>query len=120
MSLPEVLLWTQLKELPGEYKFRKQHPFGRYVADFYCDAAKLIIEVDGESHNRGDQPAFEVSRDKWFADQGVQNLRIAAGDVLSNMDGVIRHVISAADAAGPPPPLTRSPTAGGGGFTLEH
>jgi very-short-patch-repair endonuclease len=121
MSLPEVLLWMQLKERPGGLKFRKQHPFGHYVADFYCDAVKLVIEVDGVSHDMGDQPQFDERRDAYFLSHGIRTLRIAAVDVLKNMDGVVQYILVAADAAGPPSPsFGRSPSPEGGGFTLEH
>jgi very-short-patch-repair endonuclease len=121
MSLPEVLLWMQLKQRPGGWKFRHLHPFGDLVADFYCDKAKLVIEVDGESHNRGDQPEFDEKRDAYFLSHGIRTLRIAAIDVLKNIDGVIQYILVAADAAGPPSPsFGRSPSPEGGEFTLEH
>ena len=50
MSPPEVLLWTRLRVLRGDGPtFRRRHPIGPYIADFYCAAAKLVIEVDGPS-----------------------------------------------------------------------
>lgn len=121
MSLPEVLLWMQLKERPSGFKFRKQHPFGVYVADFYCHEARLIIEVDGEAHNRGDQPEFDSKRDTWFRSQGIDTMRISARDVLSNMEGVILHILSAINTAKPPPSAMRAATSpDGGGFVLEQ
>jgi very-short-patch-repair endonuclease len=120
MSLPEVLLWIQLKARPSGLKFRKQHPFGRFVADFYCDAAKLIVEVDGIAHDMGDQPAFDAQRDAWFRSEGLVVLRIPAREILSDMDAVISVILVAADAAGPPPSVLRTATSpGGGGFALE-
>ena len=47
MSLPEVKLWALLRRSPGGVGFRRQHPVGPYVADCYCHAAKLVIEIDG-------------------------------------------------------------------------
>jgi very-short-patch-repair endonuclease len=121
MSLPEVLLWMQLKQRPGGLKFRKQHPFGHYVADFYCDAVKLVIEVDGVSHDMGDQPQFDERRDASFLNQGLRTLRIAAVDVLKNMDGVIQYILVVADAAGNPPSTFQPvPSPVGGGFALEQ
>jgi very-short-patch-repair endonuclease len=121
MSLPEVLLWMQLKQRPGGWKFRHLHPFGNLVADFYCDKAKLVVEVDGESHNRGDQPAFDEKRDAYFLSHGIRTLRIPARDILSNMDGVIQYILVAADAAGPPPSAFQAATSpDGGGFALEQ
>ena len=111
MSLPEVLLWKALKERPGDLKFRKQHPFGRFVADFYCDLAKLVVEVDGIAHDMGAQPAFDAERDAWFQSQGLTVFRIPAREVLSDINAPIAAILAAADAA-VPPPATR--------FTLER
>lgn len=120
MSLPEVLLWKALKQRPAGLKFRKQHPIGRFVADFYCDAAKLVVEVDGISHDMGDQPAFDIKRDSWLRDQGVTILRISAREVLSDIDAALAAILAAAGAAGPPPSVLRTATSpGGGGFALE-
>ena len=56
MSLPELLLWQALRRHGAGFKWRKQHPAGPYIVDFYCDALKLCIEVDGEAHDRGERP----------------------------------------------------------------
>jgi very-short-patch-repair endonuclease len=53
MSLPEVLLWQHLRKQQTGFHWRKQHPAGPYDLDFYCDSAKLCVEVDGEAHDRG-------------------------------------------------------------------
>lgn len=63
MTAPEVRLWQWLRGKPSGFKFRRQHPVGRFVLDFYCPAAQLVIEVDGEAHSRGDQPARDEARD---------------------------------------------------------
>jgi very-short-patch-repair endonuclease len=57
LSLPEVILWNPIKarKLDGLH-FRKQHPVGPYVLDFYCHDLKLAVEVDGEGHSMGDAP----------------------------------------------------------------
>ncbi|QDZ08424.1 DUF559 domain-containing protein [Sphingomonas panacisoli] len=112
MSLPEVLLWRELRKRPAGLKFRRQHPAGPFVLDFFCAAKKLAIEVDGEAHGRGDRPQRDVARDAWVLASGVRTCRIPARDVLTNLDGVIRHIVAVAcgelplhqPAAGPPPP----------------
>jgi len=93
MSLPEVLLWRALKgrKLSGLH-FRKQHPLGPYVLDFYCDAAKLAIEVDGGSHGFGDRPGRDERRDAWVAQQGVRTLRLSAELVLREIDDAVRTI----------------------------
>ena len=51
MSLPEVLLWSELRKRPGGFKIRRQHSAAEYVLDFYCAKMKLAIEVDGRAHD---------------------------------------------------------------------
>jgi very-short-patch-repair endonuclease len=112
MSLPEVVLWRVLRTRPAGLKFRRQHPAGPYVADFYCHEARLIVEIDGKAHNRGDRPMRDVARDMWFSERGLCVLRFAATDVLADLDSVVRGVVAKAEsliplhqpAAGPPPP----------------
>ena len=93
MSLPEVLLWQQLRARPGGFKFRHQHPLGPYTLDFYCHQAALAVEVDGVSHEMGDNPARDEQRDRWVAAQGVMTLRVTAADVLGEMEAVVRLVM---------------------------
>jgi very-short-patch-repair endonuclease len=111
MSLPEVLLWQQLRKRPGALKFRKQFPIGEMTVDFACLEQRLIIEVDGESHSFGDQPRRDAARDAALRRDGFRVIRIAARDVLKNMDAVLRHIVASCmdvgplhqPAAGPPP-----------------
>ncbi len=71
MSLPEVLLWQVLRSRKFEgIRFRRQQPIGPYVADFYCGACRLVIEVDGQSHYVGDRPDRDEVLDRWITDQG--------------------------------------------------
>jgi very-short-patch-repair endonuclease len=98
MSLPEVLLWQQLRKKPDGVQFRRQHPAGPYVLDFFCATANLAVEVDGESHNYGDRPARDLARDQWLSDQGVRTLRVPATEVLKNLDGVLQAISAALDA----------------------
>ncbi len=93
LTLPEIILWGQLrKKRQDKAKFRRQHPFGPYVLDFYCDQARLAVEVDGWVHDMGDNPARDARRDAWLAVQGIATLRILATDVLNNLDGVLHDI----------------------------
>ncbi|MGC6328546.1 endonuclease domain-containing protein [Rhizorhabdus sp. FW153] len=111
LSLPEVLLWKALRQRPRGWKFRRQHPAGPYVLDFYCAEARLAIEVDGIAHDMGDRPERDAVRDAWLAGQGVAVLRIPAGEVLRNADDAVRQIVSVCEARrplhrpadGPPP-----------------
>jgi very-short-patch-repair endonuclease len=112
MSLPERLLWAQLRRGQVGFHWRKQHPAGVYDLDFYCDRAKLCIEVDGEAHDRGEQPGKDARRDAWLAEKGVLTLRVPASEILNNLDGVLALIGSVAReraplhhaSRGPPPP----------------
>jgi len=67
MTLPEVILWTALRGGgPNHPAFRRQHPIGPYVLDFYCAKARLCVEVDGGSHSMGDQPRRDARRDAFL------------------------------------------------------
>ena len=93
MSLPEVLLWRALKGRKMEgLHFRKQHPVGPYVLDFYCDARKLAVEVDGGSHGFGDRPDRDDRRDAWLAERGIRTLRLPASLVLRSVDDAARTI----------------------------
>jgi len=70
MSLPEVLLWQELRRNPQGVKFRRPHPVGPYVIDFYCARAKTGIEIDGLAHDAGDRPEQDELRTEWLGGAG--------------------------------------------------
>jgi very-short-patch-repair endonuclease len=94
-TLPEALLWQMLRQRPDGFKFRKQHPFDWYVVDFYCPAARLVVEVDGESHSMGDRPERDACRDAWLRGQDLRVLRFAAADVMNDLQSVVTAIILA-------------------------
>jgi very-short-patch-repair endonuclease len=101
MSLPEVLLWQQLRRRPGGFKFRKQCPQHPYVIDFACLESRLAIEIDGEAHDRGDRPRRDVARDAHLKAMGFTTMRIPAREVLGNMEGVLAGILARCQALGP-------------------
>jgi very-short-patch-repair endonuclease len=101
MSLPEVLLWRELRQRPGGFKFRRQHPAGPFILDFACLEARLALEIDGEAHGLGTALNHDDARDEWVASQGFRTLRIAARDVLNNLDGVVAFVTDRCAVAQP-------------------
>jgi very-short-patch-repair endonuclease len=101
MSLPEVLLWQVLRKRPGGHKFRRQFPIGQITADFACLEWRLVIEVDGESHNLGDRPARDLARDAILSREGFRVVRIAALDVLKDLDAVHRYIVANCSGVGP-------------------
>jgi very-short-patch-repair endonuclease len=84
MSLPEVLLWRELRKRPGGFKFRRQHGAGIYVLDFYCAAAKLAIEVDGWAHDNLRTAKADEARSHFLRSQGVATTRVPAKAVLDD------------------------------------
>ena len=80
MSLPEVLLWRELKQ--ADLKFRRQHPVGPFVIDFYCPKAKLGIEIDGATHDTEERIRRDAVRDAAIESKGVTVIRIPAAEVL--------------------------------------
>ena len=111
MSLPEVLLWQRLRGAPEGVRFRKQHPIDPFVADFYCSASKLVVEVEGIAHDLGDRPQRDEARAAFLQERGFRVLRIAAEEVLKDADGVAASIVSytmsplhhSPAASGPPP-----------------
>jgi very-short-patch-repair endonuclease len=111
MTLPEGLLWRALRPKPGGFKFRRQHPAGRYILDFFCAETRIAVEVDGTSHDMGDRPAHDAMRDDWLNRQGLQVIRVPAALVLEDIAAVVQHIVSVCESRlplhrpsdGPPP-----------------
>ena len=95
-SLPEGLLWQQLRERPHGLKFRRQHPFGPFIVDFYCPAVKLVVEVDGNSHDMGTRPAQDAARDRWLAERGLRLLRFNAADAMKDVGSAVTAILAVA------------------------
>jgi very-short-patch-repair endonuclease len=91
-TLPEGLLWRELRKRPGGFKFRRQHPLGWYVVDFYCPAAGLVIEVDGQSHSMGNRAQEDAVRDRWIRQQGLRVIRFPAADVMNDVQSVVTAI----------------------------
>lgn len=100
----ERILWRALRERLTSWKFRRQHPIGRRVADFACPACKLVIELDGGQH--GEQAKADEERSSELAVHGYRVIRFWNNDVLANLEGVLETIGRAIEAA---PPLPTSP-----------
>ena len=115
MSPPELALWLVLKTRPDDIKFRRQHPLGDDLSlDFYCNDARLCIEVDGAAHGMGNRPVRDERRDAFLAAHGIETLRVPAVEVMRNLEGVVLHILTTVRtrlplhhrpkrAGGPPP-----------------
>ncbi|MDB5429284.1 MAG: hypothetical protein JWP35_400 [Caulobacter sp.] len=93
MNLPEVKLWLCLKgrQLDG-FQFRKQHPIGPYILDFYCSRARLAVEVDGASHENDGRIVHDERRDRWLAAQGIHTHRVSARAVMDGPEYVVEAI----------------------------
>jgi very-short-patch-repair endonuclease len=93
-TVPERLLWGQLRAgRLRDLKFRRQQPIGPFVVDFYCEQTKLVVEVDGRSHEgRAD---YDHAREQYLRGQGLRILRVDNDDVIHDMDTVLLGILKA-------------------------
>ena len=113
MSEAEVMLWSRLRGRgPERPTFRRQHPFGSVILDFYCPSARLAVEVDGATHWGDDARDRDEARDRWLAGQGVVVVRVPASDIYRDLGGVADGILRKALSLRPAPSTPRS-SAGG-------
>jgi very-short-patch-repair endonuclease len=93
MTDAERLLWSKIrkKQIKG-FLFTSQKTLGRYIVDFYCYKANLVIEVDGSQHYSTDGIGYDKVRDECLRNQDLKVLRFTNIDVLENIDGVIEVI----------------------------
>ncbi len=92
MTKSEVVLWKRLKESQLGYKFRRQHGIGKYIVDFYCPAVKLVIEIDGITHDDASVGIRDMDREVYLKSLGLHVVRFSSGDVLWKMDDVVEAI----------------------------
>jgi very-short-patch-repair endonuclease len=111
----ETLLWRQLKaHRLTRLGFRRQSPMGSYIADFVAHSCRLVVELDGESHDFEERIRHDETRGRWFASRGYRVLRFTNDDVNRNLEGVVFTILQAAEQA-TPPSLTLPRKGGGNG-----
>ena len=87
----EAFLWYNfLSKCP--VRFHRQYVIGNYIADFYCHRAKLVIELDGSQHFEEENKAADSQRDIYFAQRGIEVLRIPNNAVKENFTGVCEEI----------------------------
>jgi very-short-patch-repair endonuclease len=93
MNATELLVWSRIRgrQLDG-WKFRRQHPIGPYVVDFYCPAARLIVEIDGPAHGFGEQWEYDVRRQAWLESERYQVLRVTVEDIGRSLDDALATI----------------------------
>ena len=116
MTRAETLLWRYLKANHVEgLSFRRQTPMGPYIVDFVCHAARVVVELDGDTHDFEAQQRGDGVRDAWLASRGYVVQRFTNDDVLSNLEGVLVSIREVASARLPGiPPSLSLPRKGGG------
>ena len=99
---PELRLWRNLSNNQlGGCKFRRQQVIGRAIVDFLCPSAKLVVEVDGETHADTER---ELRRDASLRKLGFKVLHVRNQDVMRNMDGVLTAILRAVESSDSPHP----------------
>ena len=103
MTPAEKRLWQEIRgKKIGGMKFRRQHPIYFYIADFYCHAIKLVVEIDGPIHNSDKQREYDANRTATMKNFDITTLRFTNDEVLNNISAVVKRI---EDAAHPPAPL---------------
>lgn len=94
----EKILWAKLRnnQLKG-YKFRRQHPIGLYIVDFYCYQLNLVIEIDGDYHNIQEQIEKDKERTQNLENDGLQLIRFTNKDVMENLEKIISEIMIKTD-----------------------
>ena len=111
---PEQCLWSILcRRQLGGLKFRRQHPIEPYIVDYYCASAKLIVELDGESHEG--RQSYDSVRETHLRNLGLKIVRVTNDDVINNLDGVAELIFREATTGNPEP--SPSPSLGGRGIS---
>ena len=93
MTRAETKLWWEVRDHKLGFSFRRQMPFGpSYTADFACPAAKLIVEVDGRTHDDEETAGRDAARQKWVEREGWKVLRFSDAEVIGGLDLVIAEI----------------------------
>jgi very-short-patch-repair endonuclease len=90
----EAKIWARVRNRGLGFKIRRQHPIWRFIADFYCAEAKLVIEIDGDSHVEPDQEEYDKARTKWLEERGYKVIRIRNEDVHRHLEDALNEIYS--------------------------
>jgi very-short-patch-repair endonuclease len=100
----EKLMWRWLRDRRfSSYKFRRQHPVGGYVLDFFCEAAELNIELDGGHHGFPGQQKHDAEREKFLRSRGIKTLRFWNAELRRNVEGVRATIFNELQKRAPKP-----------------
>jgi len=101
MTSAEATMWLHLRSsrLNGR-KFRRQHSVGPYIVDFYCPSGRLVLELDGATHDNPEAQQRDAERDRYFQSIGLRVIRVRSSDVIRNTEGVLAYVAQAIEDQG--------------------
>jgi very-short-patch-repair endonuclease len=106
-TFPERLLWGRLRDRRcAGLKFRRQQPLGPYVGDFFCASARIVVELDGRSHDG--REGQDRERQEYLEQLGLRVIRFTNDHVLADLDGVVENIVAACTLTrpcGPTSPL---------------
>ena len=88
----EAKIWARARNRGLEFKIRRQHPIWKFIADFYCAEAKLVIEIDRDSHAEPDQAAYDQARTEWLEARGYKVIRIMNEDVHKYLEVSLNEI----------------------------
>ncbi len=95
MTNAETILWSRLRRRRlGGWQFRRQHPIDRYIADFACPKAALVVEVDGETHSSHREVTYDQKRTRVLETRGWRVHRVWNIDVYQNLNGVLDGILA--------------------------
>src|SRR6056297_696862 len=90
MTDVEKILWQRLRRNQLGVRFKAQHPIERFIADFYCHKAKLVIELDGEIHNH--QKEYDIGREAEMEKYEIKVIRFKNNEVIEDIEGVVETI----------------------------
>ncbi|HXQ39265.1 MAG TPA: endonuclease domain-containing protein [Anaerolineales bacterium] len=88
----EAKISARLRNRELGFKIRRQHPIWGFIADFYCTEAKLVIEIDGDSHVEPDQAEYDKARTEWLEERGYRVIRIMNKDVHRYLEDILNEI----------------------------
>jgi len=94
---PENKLWQEINNNQLGYKFRRQVSINNFVVDFYCPKLKLVIELDGHSHNNDDSYFYDDKRDLMLRSLGLEVVHYSNQEVFKDLENIVEDIKSVCD-----------------------
>jgi acetylglutamate kinase len=92
MTSAESIIWKHIHINPWKLKFRRQHPISNFIADFYCHAIKLVIEIDGDIHDVEEVKQYDQAREQSIKEFGLRIIRFKNEEVFNNANAVLAKI----------------------------